>query len=118
MATTTDSGATTAAADTAATTAANTSSTSTTASATAATPATSSTASTTATRTTGTSSATATTVTPAAPTLPVTFKDLQYLSRVLILDDGRTLQVSRSKVTAYDAAAYAFLASRVDFAKS
>ena len=102
MATTTDSGATTAAADTAATTtAANTSS-----------------SSTTATSTSGTSSVTATTVTPAAPTLPATFKDLQYLSRVLILDDGRTLQVSRSKVTAYDEAAYAFLASRVDFAKS
>lgn len=107
MATTTDSGATTAAADTAATTAANTSSSSTTASGTAA-----------STTTSGTSSATATTVTPAASTLPATFKDLQYLSRVLILDDGRTLQVSRSKVTAYDAAAYAFLASRMDFAKS
>lgn len=107
MATTTDSGATTAAADTAATTtAANTSSSSTTA------------FGTTASTAASTAASTTTTVTPAAPTLPETFKDLQYLSRVLILDDGRTLQVSRSKVTAYDEAAYAFLASRVDFAKS
>lgn len=52
---------------------------------------------------------------PDTPTGPVVFRDLAYRSRTLVLTDGRTFAVERSRIEASDPALIAFLSQNREF---
>ncbi|WP_159076092.1 hypothetical protein [Microvirgula aerodenitrificans] len=51
----------------------------------------------------------------ARPDTPAVFRDLAYRSRTLVLTDGRTFAVERSRIEASDPALIAFLSQNSEF---
>lgn len=57
-------------------------------------------------------------VTDEAVTEAVTFVDLKFKNRTLVLTDGRTFVVEKSRIVASDPALITYLDGRADFARA